>query len=57
MNSVGLAPQAYCWGIEDSLRWVLDITFREDECRIRKDHALENKEKYQDEETQGGMGQ
>ncbi len=30
------------WGIENSLHWVLDITFREDECRIRKDHAPEN---------------
>ena len=30
------------WGIENSLHWVLDIAFREDECRIRKDHAPEN---------------
>ena len=29
-------------GIENSLHWVLDMTFREDECRIRKDHAPEN---------------
>ena len=27
------------WGIENSLHWVLDITFREDDCRVRKDHA------------------
>jgi len=30
------------WGIENSLHWVLDITFREDESRVRKDFAPEN---------------
>ena len=30
------------WGIENSLHWVLDMTFREDESRIRKDHGPEN---------------
>ena len=30
------------WGIENSLHWVLDVTFREDDCRIRKDNAAEN---------------
>jgi len=27
------------WGIENSLHWVLDVTFNEDRCRIRKDNA------------------
>ena len=30
------------WGIENSLHWVLDIAFREDECRVRKGHGPEN---------------
>jgi predicted transposase YbfD/YdcC len=30
------------WAIENSLHWVLDICFREDESRIRKDNAPEN---------------
>jgi predicted transposase YbfD/YdcC len=30
------------WGIENNLHWVLDMTFREDESRIRTDHAPEN---------------
>ena len=30
------------WGIENSLHWVLNIAFREDESRIRKDNAPEN---------------
>jgi predicted transposase YbfD/YdcC len=27
------------WGIENSLHWVLDVGFREDDCRIIKDNA------------------
>lgn len=30
------------WGIENSLHWVLDVAFNEDDCRIRKDNAPEN---------------
>jgi predicted transposase YbfD/YdcC len=30
------------WGIENSLHWVLDVTFREDESRIRRDNGAEN---------------
>ncbi len=30
------------WGVENSLHWVLDIAFREDESRVRKDNGPEN---------------
>ena len=30
------------WSIENSLHWSLDVTFGEDRCRIRKDHAPQN---------------
>jgi len=30
------------WTIENSLHWVLDIVFREDESRVRSDHAPHN---------------
>jgi len=30
------------WGIENSLHWVLDIAFREDESRVRKGHGAQN---------------
>ena len=30
------------WSIENRLHWQLDVTFREDECRICKDHAHAN---------------
>ncbi len=30
------------WGIENSLHWQMDVTFREDHCRVRIGHAAEN---------------
>jgi predicted transposase YbfD/YdcC len=30
------------WGIENQLHWVLDITFREDDSRIRRGNGAEN---------------
>jgi predicted transposase YbfD/YdcC len=30
------------WAIENSLHWVMDMVFRDDECRVRTDHAPTN---------------
>lgn len=30
------------WAVENGLHWVMDMTFRDDECRIRTNHAPEN---------------
>jgi predicted transposase YbfD/YdcC len=30
------------WSVENSLHWVMDMLFRDDECRIRTDHAPAN---------------
>jgi predicted transposase YbfD/YdcC len=30
------------WGIENSMHWVLDVAFREDDCRIRIGEAAQN---------------
>jgi predicted transposase YbfD/YdcC len=30
------------WAIENSLHWVLDMVFRDDECRVRTEHAPAN---------------
>jgi predicted transposase YbfD/YdcC len=40
-ESFGKAVRLH-WGVENSLHWVLDMVFREDECRIRKGNAPEN---------------
>jgi hypothetical protein len=30
------------WDIENQLHWVTDMVFRDDECRVRTDHAAAN---------------
>ena len=30
------------WSVENNLHWVLDIAFREDDCRVRKDNGPQN---------------
>jgi predicted transposase YbfD/YdcC len=30
------------WSVENNLHWVMDMVFRDDECRVRKDHAPAN---------------
>jgi predicted transposase YbfD/YdcC len=30
------------WRVENNLHWVMDMVFRDDECRVRKDHAPAN---------------
>lgn len=48
ITSIGKDIQAFSravrqhWGIENSLHHVLDVTFDEDRCRKRTDHAAEN---------------
>jgi predicted transposase YbfD/YdcC len=29
------------WGVENGLHWVLDVSFNEDACRIRKDQGAQ----------------
>ena len=40
-QSFGVAVRSH-WGIENSLHWILDVSFREDDCRVRKNNAPEN---------------
>lgn len=37
-----LAATRAHWGIENELHWVLDVAFREDDCRVRAGYAAEN---------------
>jgi len=30
------------WSVQNSLHWSLDVTFREDDCRVRQGHAAEH---------------
>lgn len=39
--TLGNAVRAH-WAVENRLHWVLDVTFREDDSRIRRDHAPAN---------------
>ena len=36
------AVRSHWGGIENRLHWVLDVVFRDDDCRVRKDHARKN---------------
>ena len=38
---IGAAIRGH-WGIENGLHWVMDMVFRDDECRIRKQNAPAN---------------
>ena len=40
-EKLGISIRSH-WGVENSLHWVLDVAFSEDDCRIRKDNAPQN---------------
>ena len=40
-NLVGPMIRAH-WAIENSLHWIMDMVFRDDECRVRTDNAPAN---------------
>jgi predicted transposase YbfD/YdcC len=41
VEKIGHAIRSH-WGVENSLHYVLDVTFDQDKSRVRKDHAPEN---------------
>jgi len=40
-KNIAFAVRAH-WGVENTLHWILDMTFREDESRVREKNAAEN---------------
>ena len=40
-EQIGAAVRSH-WGVENGLHWVLDMVFRDDECRVRTGHAPAN---------------
>jgi predicted transposase YbfD/YdcC len=40
-NQIGPIVRSH-WAVENSLHWVMDMVFRDDECRVRTDHAPAN---------------
>jgi predicted transposase YbfD/YdcC len=38
---IGPAVRSH-WAVENSLHWVIDMFFRDDECRVRTNHAPAN---------------
>jgi predicted transposase YbfD/YdcC len=40
-NQMGAVIRSH-WAVENSLHWVMDMVFRDDECRVRTDHAPAN---------------
>ena len=48
ISSLSTTPQDHLqkirnhWKIENSQHWILDVTFREDDCRVRKGNGIKN---------------
>jgi predicted transposase YbfD/YdcC len=40
-RQIGEAIRAH-WGVENGLHWILDVTFRDDQSRVRTGYAAEN---------------
>ena len=40
-GQIGAAVRSH-WGVENGLHWVMDMVFRDDECRIRSENAPSN---------------